>query len=93
MNEQVTIVIVSYNCREALSQCLHKLTAQGDSPPIIVVDNASTDNTADMVARDFPNVQLIKNAINRGFAVASNQGIRACATPFVIWVPNPSMKS
>ena len=80
----VTIVIVSYNCREVLQRCLLKLTAEGDAPPIIVVDNASTDGTAGMIAHDFPNVQLIQNTKNHGFAAACNQGIRAYATDFIL---------
>jgi GT2 family glycosyltransferase len=80
----VTIVIVSYNCRPALQACLLKLTAEGDTPPILVVDNASTDDTAEMVARDFPEVQLLQNTGNYGFAAACNQGIRASASDFIL---------
>lgn len=80
----VTAVIVSYNCRDALQECLHKLTTPSNAVPIIVVDNASTDGSADVVATCFPTVELIKNAQNKGFAVACNQGIRACTTPFIL---------
>ena len=80
----VTAVIVSYNCREALRTCLDKLTSPGNSASIIVIDNASSDASAEMVAAYFPTVELIKNAHNLGFAVACNQGIRACATPFIL---------
>ncbi len=80
----VTIVIVSYNCCQALQRCLLTLTAEGDTPPILVVDNASTDGTAEMVARDFPTVQRIQNSRNHGFAAACNQGIRACASDFIL---------
>jgi hypothetical protein len=80
----VTAVVVSYNCRDALRDCLHKLTTPSNSVPIIVVDNASADGSAEMVAQDFPTVELIKNARNRGFAAACNQGIRACATAFIL---------
>lgn len=44
---------------------------------IIVIDNASTDGSPDMVARDFPSVHLIRNTANVGFAAGNNQGIRA----------------
>jgi len=79
-----TIVIVSYNCREALQECLLKLTSEGDPPPITVIDNASTDGTGEMIARDFPDVQLIQNAKNRGFAAACNQGIRTRTSDFIL---------
>jgi GT2 family glycosyltransferase len=84
MNLFCTIVIVSYNCRQALQTCLLTLTSAGEPPPIIVVDNGSTDGTAEMIARDFPTVQLIQNTKNQGFAAACNQGIRACASDFIL---------
>ena len=84
MNLFCTIVIVSYNCRQALQTCLLKLTAEGDTPPIIVVDNASTDGTAEMIAGDFPAVRLIQNTENHGFAAACNHGIRACSSDFIL---------
>jgi N-acetylglucosaminyl-diphospho-decaprenol L-rhamnosyltransferase len=84
MNQSCTIIIVSYNCRDALSECLRMLTAQGDAPPIIVVDNASTDGSADMAAHDFPSIHLIRNTRNCGFAAACNQGIGASNTDFIL---------
>ncbi len=84
MNLYCTIVIVSYNCRQALQTCLLKLIAEGYPPPILVVDNASTDGTPEMVTADFPTVQLIQNVRNHGFAAACNQGIRACASDFIL---------
>ena|ERR1035438_2213977 len=84
MNLFCTIVIVSYNCRQPLQACLLTLTSGGHPPPIIVVDNASTDDTAEMIGRDFPTVQLIQNTRNHGFAAACNQGIRACASNFIL---------
>lgn len=80
----VTIVIVSYNCRDVLWECLYKLTAKSGNPPILVVDNASSDGSAGMVAKEFPAVRLIKNTSNRGFAAACNQGIRACPATFIL---------
>jgi hypothetical protein len=84
MNLFCTIVIVSYNCRQALQTCLLTLTSAGDPPPILVVDNGSTDGTTEMIARDFPTVQLIQNTENHGFAAACNQGIRAGASDFIL---------
>ena len=84
MNLACTIVIVSYNCRQALQTCLLTLTSGGDSPPILIVDNASTDGTTEMIARDFPTIQLLQNTKNHGFAAGCNQGIRACASDFIL---------
>ena len=84
MLPSVAIVIVSYNCREPLLQCLSHLQASGAMPRVIVIDNASSDGSAAMVRDGFPSVQLIANAENRGFAAACNQGIRATADEFVL---------
>jgi GT2 family glycosyltransferase len=74
------IIIVSYNCREALRDCLHSLPAGR----VVVVDNASADNSADLLRTEFPSVTLIANETNRGFAAACNQGIAATTEPFVL---------
>ncbi len=74
----LSIVIVSYNARADLERCLASLH---DPPPslrheIVVVDNASTDGSAD-AARQWPSVRVIAEPSNRGFAAANNVGIRA----------------
>jgi hypothetical protein len=88
----VSIVIVSWNVREVLRANLarlHELT--GEIPAeVFVVDNASADNTADMVRTDFPWVRLIANAENRGFGAANNQAMRE-ASGEVILLLNPDM--
>jgi GT2 family glycosyltransferase len=84
MLPSVAIVIVGYNCREPLRQCLFRLQASGAMPRVIVIDNASADGSAAMVRQEFPSVQLIANAENRGFALACNQGIRATTDEFVL---------
>ncbi|MCS7272928.1 MAG: glycosyltransferase family 2 protein [Fimbriimonadales bacterium] len=74
----VSVIIVSYNTRELLRACLCSLLHQeGDCPrlEIVVVDNASTDGSAAMVASEFPQVRLIANHDNRGFGAACNQGL------------------
>ncbi|MBI5033902.1 MAG: glycosyltransferase family 2 protein [Chloroflexi bacterium] len=71
------MVIVSYNVRELLADCLASLfTARRDRPlstEVFVVDNGSHDGSAAMVRERFPSVHLIENAENRGFAAANNQ--------------------
>jgi len=73
----ISVVIVSYNVRELLRRCLASVYAglQGLQGEVIVVDNASTDGSAEMVRREFPQVRLVDNPHNRGFAAANNQGI------------------
>lgn len=76
----VSVIIVSYNTEDLLSGCLSSvqasLDASGLESEVIVVDNASSDGSTDMVERSFPQVKLIRNTTNAGFAAASNQGIR-----------------
>lgn len=72
----VSIVIVSWNAREELRGCLASITKETQaSHEVIVVDNASSDRSTEMVANEFPQVRLIANVDNRGFAAANNQGL------------------
>jgi N-acetylglucosaminyl-diphospho-decaprenol L-rhamnosyltransferase len=72
----VSIIIISYNVSSIMRDCLLSIQAQTIVPyQIIIVDNASTDDSCQMVEREFPSVMLIKNAGNQGFARANNQGL------------------
>jgi GT2 family glycosyltransferase len=75
----ISVIIVSWNACAYLMQCLASLYNQPCrySMEIIVVDNASSDGSADRVANLYPNVRLIRNAENLGFAKANNIGILA----------------
>lgn len=74
----LTIVIVSYNTRDLLHTCLTSVTRAmaKNAWEIIVVDNASTDGSVQMVKRDFPDVRVLDNSQNEGFARANNMGLR-----------------
>jgi GT2 family glycosyltransferase len=78
MTVNVSIVIVSYNARADLERCLESLHASTPVRPreIIVVDNQSTDGSAEAAAR-WPAVRVVRTGENLGFARASNFGIRA----------------
>lgn len=75
----VVAVVVTRNDRRWLSECLgtllHSRLAPGVRLDVIVVDNASTDRGPELVAAEFPDVELIRNAANKGFAGASNLGM------------------
>ncbi len=73
----VSIIIVSWNTRDILRDCIQSIYDQaGDVQfEIIVVDNHSSDDSGEMVSRDFPEAALIQNKDNRGFSSANNQGI------------------
>jgi GT2 family glycosyltransferase len=84
---QASIIIVNWNAQYHLCNCLRSVFRQsGDdlSFEVIVVDNASTDDSVRVVRSRFPEVGIIENTENRGFAAANNQGIRASAGNFVL---------
>ncbi|HEV2124398.1 MAG TPA: glycosyltransferase family 2 protein, partial [Chloroflexota bacterium] len=74
----VTVAIVSYNVAPLLERCLHTVRQalrECGSGSIVVVDNASSDGSAQMVEAAFPEAHLIRNEQNRGFGVACNQAL------------------
>lgn len=75
-NPKLSIIIVNWNTKECLKDCLKSIyeKVRDISFEIIVVDNASTDGSQDMVDREFPMVRLIVNKENTGFGRACNQG-------------------
>ncbi len=75
----VSIVIVSWNTRGLLVDCLRSLRRSDPTPAceVIVVDNASSDDTVEVVRRDFPEVRLIETGMNLGYAAGNNVGIEA----------------
>lgn len=83
----LTIIIVSWNTAELLSQCLRSIYETGSTFTfeVIVVDNGSTDNSVALVEKQFPKVKLVKNTKNRGFASANNQGLAiGCGRYFML---------
>jgi GT2 family glycosyltransferase len=74
---EVSVVVVNWNTQDILRDCLRSIYEQcGEIDlEVIVIDNASTDGSVEMVKKDFPQVTLIENSKNRGFAAANNQGI------------------
>lgn len=74
---EIDAVVVSYNTCALLRDCLQSARESTLRVRIVVVDNASRDGSAAMVRREFPEVGLIANAQNRGFAAGTNQGLAA----------------
>jgi GT2 family glycosyltransferase len=73
-------IVLNWNGREVLAAALSSLLAQQQPPVhIIVVDNASTDGSPECIFRDFPQVQLIRNSSNLGYAGGCNMGIAEAA--------------
>ena len=89
MHGLISAVVVNWNRRELLRKSLQSLQAQHDAKlELIVVDNGSTDGSAEMVQRDFPEVELIRNDANRGFCAANNQGIALAQGEFIALLNN-----
>jgi GT2 family glycosyltransferase len=87
---RLTIVIVSYNTRAWLQRCLEAVSRQHgvDEVEVIVVDNASTDGSAEMVREKFPQFDLAKLDSNVGFSGANNVGAAQAAAPLLLFL-NP----
>ncbi|HEX7585393.1 MAG TPA: glycosyltransferase family 2 protein, partial [Prolixibacteraceae bacterium] len=83
---KLSIVIVNYNVKYFLEQCLHaaQKAASKVSSEIIVVDNDSVDGSCQMVEEKFPEVQLISNKENLGFSKANNQAIRISKGQYIL---------
>jgi GT2 family glycosyltransferase len=81
----VTLSIVSYGTKDLLRACLLSIAALDPSGTVqtVVVDNGSTDGSAEMVAREFPWVELIRNETNRYFAPAHNQAFQVARGRYV----------
>ena len=102
----LSIIIVSWNVKEKLRECLRSIedTMDHNSPQlplnlrgeeleyeVFVVDNASKDGSMEMVKKEFPAVYIIANDFNAGFAKANNQAIRLSQGRFVLLL-NPDMR-
>ena len=86
----LSIIIVSFNTHALLRQCLRSIYENQGllDIEIIVVDNASADQSVEMIDTEFPSVKLVANAENRGFAAANNQGIAASKGQYLL-ILNP----
>ena len=88
----VSVIIVNYNGCEYLGPCLQSVTEQSYSPvQIILVDNASTDDSVPYVRATFPDVQIIENAVNRGFAGGNNAGWAVAQGEYVALLNNDAV--
>jgi len=87
---ELSIIVVSYNTEKLLEACLSsvenalKLSNLSSISEIILVDNASVDNSVKMVVKKFPKVQVIKNLKNKGFGAANNKGILRAKGEYIL---------
>ncbi|MHC5719305.1 MAG: glycosyltransferase family 2 protein, partial [Nostoc sp.] len=89
MNQQetlsVSIILVNYNGAGILADCLNSIEKFIDIPnyEIIVVDNASSDGSVELIAEQFPEVSLLKQAKNSGFGTGNNAGAKLASGEFL----------
>lgn len=83
---KLSIIIVSWNVKDDVLACLSSLKQNPLSQPFeqIVIDNNSSDDTVDLVKQNYPEVNLIANQDNRGFAAANNQGLELAAGQYAM---------
>ncbi|MFA6170866.1 MAG: glycosyltransferase family 2 protein [Patescibacteria group bacterium] len=89
----ISVIIVSWNVKEKLKKNLKALFSgqEGISSEVFVIDNNSRDNSAEMVEKEFPQVKLIANKDNLGFAKANNQAINKSRGKYILLL-NPDMR-
>ncbi|MFH1257068.1 MAG: glycosyltransferase family 2 protein [Candidatus Diapherotrites archaeon] len=92
-NPLVSIVVLNWNGKELLRNCLKSLRENTNYAPyeVIVVDNASSDGSTEMVKKEFSWAKLIENKENRGFAGGNNDGIRQSKGEFVLLLNNDTL--
>lgn len=86
-----TSLIVTYNSAREICDLLHDLYTHVPEGRVIIIDNASKDRTVEQILANFPQVHLIENSVNVGYARAVNQGIALCATEYVLLL-NPDIR-
>lgn len=87
----VSVIVVNYNGLTHLGPCLSSLSALAfpqDNLEVILVDNGSTDGSADWVRANFPDAHLLENCENVGFARGNNQGVAAARGKYVAFLNN-----
>lgn len=84
----LSIIIVSYNTKEFLKECLISIfnNKENLNIEIIVIDNASSDGSVDLIKKEFPKTILIQNKKNLGFAKANNLGIKKAKGKYVLFL-------
>ncbi|MBN1796222.1 MAG: glycosyltransferase family 2 protein [Sedimentisphaerales bacterium] len=93
---KLAIIIVSWNVKDELRNCLNSIAQYPpeDEFEIIVVDNGSTDGTADMLTKEYSSVKLTANEKNAGFAGGNNQGIETAKGEYIFLLnPDTIIKS
>lgn len=83
---KLSVIIVNYNVKHFLEQCLHSVQKSGEGieHEVFVVDNNSVDGSCHLVKEKFPSVKLIENKINVGYSAANNQAIKQSSGQYIL---------
>lgn len=93
MAPELSIIVVSHNAREWLRPCLESLRAHRDAVlEILVVENGSTDHSAELVRDEFPEITLLRNQEQQGFAANNHIGAQAATAPLLLFL-NPDTQA
>jgi GT2 family glycosyltransferase len=87
----VTVLVVTWQGRELLAECLDSLARQTEPHRLVVVDNASTDGTSGLLAERFPSATVVRNRANLGFAGGVTAGLAVVETPLVALLNNDAV--
>ena len=86
---KISVIVPNWNGIKFIGMCLDSLARSDfDSYEVIVVDNGSVDGSREMIEGKYPDVRLIKNRENMGFAIACNQGIKAATGTYISLLNN-----
>lgn len=91
---ELSIIILNYNVKELLINCLDSIfknKKSTDKWQVIVVDNASSDESVEAVKKEFPQVELIENTENLGFSAGNNVGVKKAKAPVILFL-NPDTR-
>lgn len=93
MTPVVSVIVLNYNGRRWLAPCLSALNSQAGAPAfeVLLVDNASSDGSSEFVRAHFPDVRVVGNAANLGFAAGNNAGARVAAGELLVFLNNDTV--
>src|SRR5262245_5739269 len=86
-----SVAIVNWNSGSLLRSCVQSALTTAPDAEVIVIDNASKDNSVELIAEFRDRVDIIRNSVNRGFAGAVNQGFQQSSSPYVL-ILNPDIR-
>lgn len=88
----VSVIIPNYNGAKYIQECLHSLYNQTYKHfEVIIIDNASSDESCELIEKKYQDVKLIKNNKNYGFSIAVNQGIKEAKGEYVVLLNNDTV--